>query len=157
MKIKLILETLEECQALRRYIKHCLSELDIQISFYTYNDFTKNILGVIRENPDVTIVNSHYEDSDYPFCLNDLGYQIIRSHSQANKIVFVLYEQINNSLPNEWLYFLKVPWEDVNLCERIRKVIANRVIPTNEEIDELNRLYPPMKIDHHNHHRRNYG
>ncbi|MGQ9702794.1 MAG: hypothetical protein ACUVQT_10155, partial [bacterium] len=149
MKIQLILELYEECQALSRYIKYCLSEMDIQISFYTYSDFNRNILGVIRENPDVTIVSSHYEDSDYPFYLNDLGYQIIRSHSKGQKIVFVLYEQIDNALPKEWLCFLKVPWQDVNLCERLKKVIENRVIPKNEEIDELNRLYPPIKIDHH--------
>jgi len=156
MKIQLILENNEECLSLSRYIKYCL---DAQVSYYTYLNFSNISLTVLRENPDITIVISHYEDKDYPPPhLSDLGLQIIRSHSKANKIVLVLYENLNENLPKDWECFLKVPWQNVNLCERIRRVIDNKVIPTKEEIDKLNGLYPPIILNHHHHiGRREYG
>lgn len=156
-KIHLIMESKEEGDALKRYIMYCLNGCKIKVSLYIYNDIKDSITKLSDENPDITIVGSHYEDSSYPLPhLSDRGYWVIRSYRTRCQLVLVLYESFENTLPSEWQCFLRIPWQNIKISERIKTIMEQKIIPADEEIEELNKLYPPIIKDSH-HPRRHYG
>jgi len=156
VKIQLILESIEECLALARYIRFCFYKNDVELRWNICERVITNPTLEIREIYDLTIIISHFEDiEEGKLYLRDLGFEILRSFAKSQKPVLVLYEKIENELPWEWVCFLKIPWQSSSLNERINEIISNKIIPTQQEINELNRLYPPIVFDHH--HRRHHG
>ncbi len=158
MKIQLILESIEECLALARYIRFCFYNNNVELRWNICERVVSNPTFEIREIYDLTIIVSHFEYiEEGKIYLKDLGFEILRSFARSQKSVLVLYEKIESELPQEWVCFLKIPWQSSSLKKRIKGIVGNKIIPTQQEIDELNRLYPPIVFDHHHHHRRSYG
>ncbi|MGQ9571170.1 MAG: hypothetical protein ACUVUQ_10110 [Thermodesulfovibrionales bacterium] len=104
---------------------------------------------------DLIILNSHNKDKNDGIYLRDFGFEVLRSYSKKGQPVLVLYENINGFLPEEWKFVQKIPCEKFELSNKIKMVSQNKIIPTSEQIAELNTIYPPIKID--NHHRWYYG
>ncbi|MEO0183414.1 MAG: hypothetical protein ABIL40_08055 [candidate division WOR-3 bacterium] len=158
MRIQIITEIQEESLAFERYIRYCLEDFKPSISYYTYSDFQNNLTFAIRENPDLRIINSHFENREYPLPhLHDLGFEIARSPYKTQRTILVLYEKFEYELPEDWICFLNLPWCQTRLSERIKYLIEKEVIPTDEQIEELNRLYPPIRLDHHHHRHHRLG
>lgn len=149
LKILLIMENHDECKSLERYINYTINEKKPQISSDIYNSYLKNPRKFLKENSEIMIVFSHYENDKFPLCLHDLGFEIIRSFCQIKKIVLVLYEKIEKELDKDLECFLKIPWELTELCRRIKEIYDKKIILKKDGIEKLNESYPPILLGHH--------
>jgi len=149
----MILESYEECFSVERYIRYCLDEPDLEFRFYAFKDFIKRIpREFVEQNYDLTILDSHYEDeqSGQAF-LRAFGFELIEFLSKKRQPVLILYEKHNGQLSSKWLFIFEILEATENLSQRMRKVLKDRIIPDQNELDIIKKIYPPPKYDDHHH------
>lgn len=149
MKIYIVCENIEEIISIKRLLKFYFK--DIEIYSDVYNLGKKDLLSrIVKEKFDIVILFSHYEEhSETGKYLIDFGLQSLRSKKITDKIFLILFEKIEKDFGKDLKYILKIPFLIEELIDRIKYLYEHKTRPTDDEIKELNKVYPPIEIDHH--------